>query len=151
MPQTTVDIRETRISGEIISFKAVSQTGVVIEAEVNLNEFSSYEDFAKWLISQPHTKVVENNYRKRLIITFHTEVDGTRILDDLIVSNLPEEVSLDEIESIPNWASWNVTQAKDWIETNVTNLATAKEALKQMAEMIILLRDTVIGMRRNIQ
>lgn len=33
------------------------------------------------------------------------------------------------------------TQAEAWIETNVTNLATAKTALKHLARLIVLLRD----------
>jgi hypothetical protein len=38
-------------------------------------------------------------------------------------------------------------QAVDYIENNVTNLATAKEVLKLMARMLIVLRDKVTQLK----
>jgi len=39
------------------------------------------------------------------------------------------------------WATWTADQAEAWINTNVTDLAGAKTALKAMARAIIFLRD----------
>lgn len=39
------------------------------------------------------------------------------------------------------FATLTAAQATAWIDSNVTNLASAKTALKRLAEMIIYLRD----------
>ena len=39
------------------------------------------------------------------------------------------------------FATLTAAQATAWIDNNVTNLASAKTALKRLAEMIIYLRD----------
>jgi len=39
------------------------------------------------------------------------------------------------------FATMTAQQAAAWIDNNVTNLASAKTALKRLAEMIIYLRD----------
>jgi len=44
---------------------------------------------------------------------------------------------------MPDWASWTATEASDWIETNVTDLASAKLVLQKMAMAIIYLRDVL--------
>ena len=49
-----------------------------------------------------------------------------------------------DFSTIPAWMkTFTAAQAEAYIETNVTNLATAKAAIKQMARMLILLRDYV--------
>jgi len=42
---------------------------------------------------------------------------------------------------IPGWATWTETEALDYIEANVTDLASAKTVLKAMARMVVALRD----------
>jgi len=41
------------------------------------------------------------------------------------------------------FATLTAQQAATWIDNNVTNLASAKTALKRLAEMIIYLRDNI--------
>lgn len=43
--------------------------------------------------------------------------------------------------NLPGWATWTAQQAVDYVEANVTDLATAKAALKAMAKAIVYLRD----------
>lgn len=45
------------------------------------------------------------------------------------------------MKNLPGWATWTATQAEEWIEGNVTSLATAKTALKALAKAVIYLRD----------
>lgn len=44
-------------------------------------------------------------------------------------------------KAIPNWATWNETQAVNYIQTNVTDLASARTVLIALAKMVVALRD----------
>jgi hypothetical protein len=48
-----------------------------------------------------------------------------------------------EIEDLPGWAAWSCAQATTWIDTNVTDLASAKLAMKKMACMLVALRNAL--------
>lgn len=50
----------------------------------------------------------------------------------------------DDFENLPGWATWTGQEAADWIDANVTDLASAKTALAAMARAIMYLRDIVI-------
>jgi len=54
-----------------------------------------------------------------------------------------EAAALAEIENIPGWATWTGAEANAWIDTNVTDLASAKEVLKKFALMLCAIRDIV--------
>lgn len=45
------------------------------------------------------------------------------------------------MRNLPGWATWTGAQAEAWIQTNVTDLSSAKTALKAMAKAICYLRD----------
>ncbi len=55
-----------------------------------------------------------------------------------------QEISKDDFENLPGWASWTAEEASDWIDANVTDLAAAKIVLQTMAKAIIYLRDVSI-------
>jgi len=50
-----------------------------------------------------------------------------------------------DFANLPGWATWSAAEAEQWIEDNVTNLATAKTALKAMARAIVYLRKASAG------
>ena len=54
-----------------------------------------------------------------------------------------EEQSKVDLQNIPGWATWDVTQTLDYIDANVTNLTSAKGVLKAMARLLVALRDKV--------
>lgn len=54
------------------------------------------------------------------------------------------DVAKEGFEAMPGWASWTPAEAAAWIDANVTDLATAKQALGRLAEAVIYLRDIVI-------
>lgn len=43
--------------------------------------------------------------------------------------------------NIPGWATWSESEATDWIDNNVTDLASAKTALRALTRMVVALRD----------
>lgn len=47
----------------------------------------------------------------------------------------------DRVEAIPGWALWTEQEALDYIDINVTDLASAKTVLKAMARLLVALRD----------
>ena len=65
-------------------------------------------------------------------------VDGT-------IGPTPEEARQEQADTdaanIPGWASWTEEQVLDWIDDNVTDLASAKTALTAMARMLVALRN----------
>jgi hypothetical protein len=48
------------------------------------------------------------------------------------------------VRGLPGWATWTAAEADAWINTNVTDLASAKLALRRMAQMLCHLRDIVV-------
>jgi len=64
-----------------------------------------------------------------------TNPDGTVTAEKTTV--LAEDAARD----IPQWATWDETQALDWIESNVDDLASAKTVLKAYARLLVALRD----------
>lgn len=151
MAQVTIDIKAIRANQGNFRFEAIADNGQVIRRELALSDFEDHAGFAQWLLTQEPDETINSSYRKRLIITFHADEEGLKVLDSVDVQSLPEEKALSDIGAIPNWATWDVAQATDWIETNVTNLTTAKTSIKALAVMVIHLRDTVQGLKRSIE
>lgn len=159
MTQITVNVIKSVVRNGIAHLEIqLGQRKLV--AEVTADKVDTPEKLADWLIRQPlPPETVNTTIRQRLTIEFHNEdfldEDGetrpVRVLDEVTVEPLPEEKALVDIEAIPDWATWNSTQAQAWIESNVTNLNTAKTAIKALAVMVILLRDAVIGLRRRVE
>jgi hypothetical protein len=70
-----------------------------------------------------------------------------------VIPDTPEEIAVREaqaqvliaaktdMKALPGWSTWTGAQAESWINTNVTDLASAKTALKAMAKAIVYLRD----------
>lgn len=56
---------------------------------------------------------------------------------------LPENAVTD-YSGLSGWATWAAADAAQWIESNITDLSSAKAALKDMAKALCYLRDIVI-------
>lgn len=61
--------------------------------------------------------------------------------DALDAVNQVKQSAKTQALNIPAWADWTEAQAQDYIETNVTTLASAKVVLKAMARMLVALRN----------
>jgi hypothetical protein len=64
--------------------------------------------------------------------------DGTRVpLTEPEPTNTPAQ----RAGAIPNWATWDEATVVDYINTNVTDLASARTVLVALARMVVALRD----------
>jgi len=52
-----------------------------------------------------------------------------------------EAAANDAAATIPGWATWDEATTLAWLDANVTDLASAKVAIKAMARMLLALRD----------
>lgn len=65
--------------------------------------------------------------------------------DEVVFPDLAvRDQAADDFEALPGWATWTAAEAENWIEQNVTSLASAKIALRAMAQAIVFLRDRSI-------
>lgn len=53
------------------------------------------------------------------------------------------ETAPERAQAIPGWALWDEAQAVDYIDTNVTDLASAKTVLVAMARLLVAQRDAL--------
>lgn len=74
------------------------------------------------------------------VISLHDPVDYITPLQDLLASEAPKQ-----LRNIPGWATWDMGQTVDYINKNVTSLATAKTVLVAMAKMLVVLRDMTLA------
>lgn len=70
-------------------------------------------------------------------------LNGSWILDNFTGDD-ERDIGRREIRQLPGWATWTAIEADAWIVNNVTDLASAKIALRAMAKMLIFLRDSVL-------
>lgn len=90
MPIANIQITQAKQIKNNITFTA-QQGNNVITREVDVSEFSTWQQFAQWIINQSPDFVLLPDKLKSLSITFHTETDPetgatTRIVDSVIVT-----------------------------------------------------------------
>ena len=66
-----------------------------------------------------------------------------KIVDGNIVPDVDDTAYQDMLDSIPVWVNWDLSQGYDYIDTNVTNLATARVVLKEYWKAIYFLINKV--------
>ena len=52
-----------------------------------------------------------------------------------------EKATTNSVRNIPGWASWDEATALQWVDDNVTDLQSAKTAIKAITRMMLALRD----------
>ena len=75
MPQVIIDIdRVDRIpgAGRIVEIEAVYDNQKIIRT-INIDDFANFTEFADWLINQSPDRESQEDWRRRLVIDFHTE------------------------------------------------------------------------------
>lgn len=55
-----------------------------------------------------------------------------------------QEQAATDFEAMPGWATWTAQEVAAWVDANVTNVATARTAIRALAQAIVYLRDRVI-------
>lgn len=108
---------------------------------------------AEWILAQRgHTATMEpirvdterSIWRGLLMIeTTVGTVDGQEIevVNTVTPAPFKRDDAADAIRQMPGWATWTAAEAESWVETNVTDLASAKQALIAMARLLVFLRD----------
>lgn len=105
---------------------------------VNASEVDTRAKLGAYILSQ----MAEVEDMQTYILEAHQD-NGAWALDGFTADE-DRDVGRGSIKALPGWATWDATEARGWVETNVTNLATAKTAIKALAEMVVFLRDAVL-------
>lgn len=124
------------------------------QALIFSDEISTIADLSAWLLAQTaRQSTTDQVLQKRLTIDYHIDqvvdpetgqlVDQT-VIDSTGTQPLPEDDGRANFAAMPGWATWTDAEAEAWIEANVTDLASAKTALKAMAKAIVYLRNVTI-------
>lgn len=99
MPTVTIDvIRVDKLASDnlIVEIEAVQNSNRIVRT-IDLDDYSSWSDFASWLINQTPDRTSQDDWRRSLEITFHTETvidpetgeeSTTRVVDEVTVSPL---------------------------------------------------------------
>jgi len=125
-----------------------------ISSCVQEDEITDLNDLAAWLLNQTsYGTMVDPDLQKKLTIDFHVEQVinpetgqplDTFVVDDVSASPIPRDQGKADFQNLPGWATWTASQAENWIQSNVTDLASAKVALVAMAKAIIYLRNVSV-------
>jgi hypothetical protein len=138
---TTVDARVTIQDNGLLFLELTSgNKSLVMTAFQGTPLF----ELAELIINQEMPGDVDRTFQKRYTVEWHiedVEGDQVRIVDDVQEEQLPDEAARDGYTNLPGWATWTADEAEAWIEVNVVDLGSAKDALKQMARALTYLRD----------
>lgn len=105
---------------------------------VNASEVDTRAKAGAYILSQ----LAEVEDMQTYILEAHQD-NGVWVLDNFTADE-DRDVGRADIRNLPGWATWSADQAESWILTNVTDLASAKVALRAMARILIFLRDSVL-------
>ncbi len=147
MAQFTIDTTATITNGQLVVTASWDNNSVA--SFLDPNEITTAQQLVEWVLNQQYTtRTTEADIQKRITFTAHQETDPGGgvfwVLDSIDeVVNLPRDDARAGIQGLPGWATWTAQEAADWIDINVTDLASAKVALSNMARMIVWLRDYV--------
>ena len=128
MPQIIADVLASK-EGEIVTIQ-VEYQGRVVTSEIFLNEVDTPQKAVQWLIAQrfPVRETV-TAIQKRITATVHQETDPVTGAPFWVVD------SIDSVDPLPEDAF------DAWIDANVVDLASAKQALKLLGSYVRRLRD----------
>jgi len=145
----------------IVDAVARSQDSNLIELELRCNERlatmtawndSTLDDIALLMLNTDLPNNPSQTLQRRFIIEAHKEEDTSPetgepyqywVVDDVQIEPLPQDAAKLDFTNLPGWATWSAQGAGDWIDANVTDLASAKNVLQNMAKAIVYLRDYV--------
>ena len=147
MPTIIVDVSAIR-DGELVDL-VITRNGEQLTTTLQLTEVNTAEKFAAWLLSQTLEPVqIEPDLQRRFTIDFHPETVTdpdtgeeyiVRVVDSVTGEPLPDAAAGAEYDSLPI-AGMTADEAAAWIDTNVTDLASIKAGMAQLARAVVLLR-----------
>lgn len=144
MSQTTIDV-QARTERNLLHILA-TRGDESISSTIQASKIPTVQAAIEWIVAQKMKTTETPDIQRRVTFTYHAEStpeDGSVIVVDSIddVQPLPRDQGKADFENLPGWATWTAQDAVDWIETNVTDLASAKTVLQQMARAIVALRN----------
>lgn len=105
---------------------------------VNASDIDTRAKAGAYILSQ----LAEIEDTQTYILEAHQD-NGAWVLDGFTADE-DRDLGREAIKDLPGWATWTDEEAEAWVESNVTNLATAKTAIKALARMAVFLRDSVL-------
>lgn len=105
---------------------------------VNAVDIDTQAKLGNYLLS----RMAELENVQGYILEAHRE--GNSWILDNFTGDDERDAGRGEVRNLPGWATWTATEAETWINDNVTDLASAKVALKAMAKMLVYLRDSIL-------
>lgn len=153
MPDITIDLTVKDIGG----FKQVTAISgdTIIQSTIRGDEITNLNQLAVWFLTQPGQDILPDpNLQRRLSVSYHIETvpdpEGGLTSQNIVIDNLqsallPADQGQINLSNLPGWASWSASEAEQFIETNVTDLASAKTVLISMAKAVVYLRDIILA------
>lgn len=120
-------------------------SGHRLSRDITASKVDTVQKLAHWIVTQVESSasVPEVQARRQATIDYHVDSSLGIVIDNVTVSLLVEDQMLLDIEALPGWATFTAQQAEDYIETNVTSLATAKTVMKAMARLLVAERNVI--------
>lgn len=99
MPTVTIDVvRVDKLPNDnrIVEIEAVQNSNKIVRT-IDLDDYSSWDEFATWLVNQTPDRTSQDDWRRSLEIDFHTEtvidpetgIESTvRVVDEVAVNPL---------------------------------------------------------------
>lgn len=109
---------------------------------------------ASLILDQEISDMPPLGLQKQFTITYHEEQQTdpetgkhytVNVVDEVQAAPRKKDKAATDLQAMGNWATWSAIEAITWINANVTDLASAKQVLKRLAELVIYLRDIVIS------
>ena len=103
-------------------------------------------------LDAPNLRVYDETYidkirTSRIDITPNDTILNQALVDSAANQQIQDDIKIvqsnskSQVQNIPNWASWTELETLDYIDNNVTDLASAKVVIRAMARMLIALRN----------
>jgi hypothetical protein len=141
MTQITVEEISKSKLGNVLHLE-VLVNGRRLVRDITASKVDTVQKLALWLVSQP-LDISEVQPRRQAVIDYHIDPGLGPVIDNLNITLLAEDQAIADIEALPGWATFSGDEAENWIEVNVTSLATAKTALKAMARLLVAERNAI--------
>lgn len=160
MPTITVNAKSVKRQLDNITIADVIITllnnpNKSIKSVVNFDKINTPYKFANWLMFQDFPPIQSSpEVNRQFTIQFHMETgideDGNeyqyRVVDNVSSQALPIDESQNNLLQLPGMGG-TADQAADYVNDNITNLATAKETIANQAKAILYLQQQINELR----
>ena len=112
MPTITVDVRAKELENNLVELY-ITRNNQFIRSTLFLSEVDTPLKLASWILTQKgKQETISASIQKRLSITFHNDVDGNSIIDNLDVAPLPQDDVLSILPSASSVLTMTATEVR---------------------------------------